>query len=95
MVRQVQEPQGRRKATLEEIDQFKTRERVRADEGLPPWVDPDGTDHLNVLQSSITLRQWADEYCTSPKVLKEFVYEKVAYPTSLHVLCLTARSLSP
>lgn len=31
------------------------------------------------LRSSKTLRQWADEYCASPKSLKEFVYHKVLY----------------
>lgn len=31
----------------------------------------------DVLNSSWTLRQWADHYCSSPKYLKEFTYEKV------------------
>jgi hypothetical protein len=31
----------------------------------------------DVLKSSWTLRQWADDYCQSRKIFKEFVYEKV------------------
>jgi hypothetical protein len=31
----------------------------------------------DTLRSSKSLREWADEYCASPKYLKEFVYEKV------------------
>lgn len=76
MVRQVQAPQGRRKAK-EETSSFKAREYERAEKGLPPWARRDGNQDLDVLQSSQTLRQWADEYCSSPKYLKEFVYEKV------------------
>ncbi|KAF8642370.1 hypothetical protein AX16_009638 [Volvariella volvacea WC 439] len=86
MVRQVQTPQGRRKATSEETAAFKEREHLRAERGLPPWVDPDGTDHLLVLQSSQTLRQWADEYCASNKLLKEFVYEKFVHGWNLQAL---------
>lgn len=57
--------------------------------GLPPWVrEEDGDRTLlegstetlgNPLRSSKTLRQWADEYCESPKYLKEFTYEKVSH----------------
>ena len=35
--------------------------------------------HLYGLRSSKTLRQWADEYCASPKKNKEFVYKKVLF----------------
>lgn len=78
MVRQVQAPEGRRKATKDETASFKLWESERADKGFPPWASRDGKQDLNVLQSSQTLRQWADEYCASPKYLKEFVYEKVS-----------------
>jgi len=37
---------------------------------------PRGADR-DVLKSSWTLRQWADDYCQSRKIFKEFVYEKV------------------
>ncbi|KAH9962212.1 hypothetical protein BC827DRAFT_1130653 [Russula dissimulans] len=39
---------------------------------------PRGADR-DVLKSSWTLRQWADNYCQSRKIFKEFVYEKVIY----------------
>lgn len=42
----------------------------------------------DVLNSSWTLRQWADDYCSSPKYLKEFTYEKV---TSLPILLRRCR----
>ena len=52
--------------------------------GQPPWVGRvdntifDGSiADLNGLKSSKSLRQWADEYCASPKKKKEFVYKKV------------------
>jgi hypothetical protein len=77
MVRQVQAPEGRRKATKEETLSFKAWEHERTEKGFPPWASRDGNQDLHVLQSSQTLRQWADEYCSSPKYLKEFVYEKV------------------
>lgn len=83
MVRQVQRPEGRRKATKEEIEDFKSWKHERPSKGLPPWAGRDGKDGLDVLQSSQTLRQWADEYCASPKLLKEFVYEKVSFMTIL------------
>ncbi|TFK77125.1 hypothetical protein BDN72DRAFT_890898 [Pluteus cervinus] len=92
MVRQVQAPQGRRKATKEEIKSFKAREHYRHDKGLPPWIDPDGTDHLAVLQSSQTLRQWADEYCASPKILKEFLYEKFVHGWDIAALETAVRA---
>ncbi|KAF9568414.1 hypothetical protein CPC08DRAFT_702434 [Agrocybe pediades] len=62
-----------------------------AEEGypLPPdWtnvrdaqLDPAAflVDETHTLRSSKTLRQWADEYCQSPKKLKEFVYTKTPY----------------
>ena len=37
------------------------------------------TAEKDTLRSSKTLRQWADEYCQSPKQLKEFVYTKVMH----------------
>lgn len=56
----------------------------RMSRGLPPWAsNTDGrsedtsNDGVTALQSSKTVRQWADDYCASQKYLKEFVYEKV------------------
>jgi len=56
-------------------------------QGPPPWDCAvtgvnitDGSDaHLDGLRSSKSLRQWVDEYCASPKVMKEFVFKKVVY----------------
>ncbi|KAG5639220.1 hypothetical protein H0H81_005294 [Sphagnurus paluster] len=86
MVRQVQHPDGRRKATKEETASFKAWEHQRAENGYPPWARRDGSEYLNVLQSSQTLRQWADEYCSSPKYLKEFVYEKFVHGWNIQAL---------
>ncbi|KAJ7125604.1 hypothetical protein C8R43DRAFT_1029504 [Mycena crocata] len=85
MVREVDTPEGKRKATRAEIKLFKGWLDDRTARGLPPWVT--GIDawsegmsaRANVMKSSRTLRQWADLYCASPKHLKEFTYEKVVY----------------
>ncbi|KAI0076075.1 hypothetical protein K474DRAFT_1698656 [Panus rudis PR-1116 ss-1] len=83
----------RRKATAEEKKVAEHWGRIRKARGLPPWVGP-GTSlqswnlamnpavdfhQTNVLKSSKTLREWADEYCASNKHLKEFTYRKVVY----------------
>ncbi|KAI0639454.1 hypothetical protein C8Q77DRAFT_1069484 [Trametes polyzona] len=81
---------GRRKATKEEIKAAKERKRLREAHGLPPWIapGPDSWYHstglvappeAQVLRSSKSLREWADEYCRSDKLLKEFTYTKVVY----------------
>lgn len=85
MVREVEYPTGTgtREATNAENKTQKLKETERIKRGLPPWVnDLDGSHEatqgdLESLQSSKSLRQWADEYCASPKYLKEFVFQKV------------------
>jgi hypothetical protein len=68
MVREVDSPEGKRKATRAEIKLFKGWVDDRTARGLPPWVtNVDGyseslTLNPTVLKSSRTLRQWADEY---------------------------------
>ncbi|KAJ6604625.1 hypothetical protein DFH09DRAFT_1123331 [Mycena vulgaris] len=85
MVREVDSPEGKRKATRAEVKLFKGWLEDRTARGLPPWVSSidawsEGmSTNATVLKSSRTLRQWADEYCASPKSLKEFTYEKVVY----------------
>ena len=88
MVREFEESTGtgRQVAKRKEIKYYKEWEEKRKGLGLPPWasrVDNSITDgssgHLDGLRSSKTLRQWADEYCASPKYLKEFVYKKVLF----------------
>jgi hypothetical protein len=92
MVREIESPEGRRKATRDEIKTCKAWSRQRIGSGFPPWVGSDNSHAtasgmlggINVLKSSKTLRQWADDYCASPKVLKEFLYEKVSL-TEFHI----------
>ncbi|KAJ7487574.1 hypothetical protein B0H11DRAFT_2013955 [Mycena galericulata] len=95
MVREIDSPEGKRKATRAEIKLFKGWIADRTARGLPPWVSSsegwvpstDGTtSNAPVLKSSRTLRQWADEYCASPKYLKEFTYEKVPYGWNIRQL---------
>ncbi|KZT65591.1 hypothetical protein DAEQUDRAFT_768757 [Daedalea quercina L-15889] len=78
----------RRHASKKEAKLEKARQQERWDRGLPPWASLDSREHgpagaeiqhTRVLKSSQTLRQWADEYCASDRVLKEFTYEKVVY----------------
>ncbi|PPR05689.1 hypothetical protein CVT26_008930 [Gymnopilus dilepis] len=89
---QLRDDKGRRRATRRERKAYERWVEKRAGLGFPPWVreidveqrvvvDPASVSTLDsvALRSSKTLRQWADEYCESPKYLKEFVYEKVAY----------------
>ena len=78
-------PSGRRDATKEEIKAAKERKKTRQACGLPPWVavgpeswlQQQAPERAVVLESSKSLRQWADEYCASDKLLKEFTYTKV------------------
>ena len=77
----------RRKATKQEIKSARAWKESRGQRGLPPWVGPGSvqpgsvaagvTAEANVMKSSKTMREWADEYCASDKWLKEFTYEKV------------------
>ncbi|KAJ7244773.1 hypothetical protein B0H12DRAFT_1128727 [Mycena haematopus] len=92
MVREIDSPEGKRKAARAEIKLFKGWVDDRTARGLPPWVTgleayaQAMSSDATVLKSSRTLRQWADEYCASPKYLKEFVYEKVPYGWNIRQL---------
>ncbi|KAJ8521055.1 hypothetical protein ONZ45_g2194 [Pleurotus djamor] len=84
---------GRRSASSEEESSYEKWDKIRRRSGLPPWATEyqreDGTSNGNgttVLRSSRTLREWADEYCQSQKLLKEFVYEKVLYGWNIEEL---------
>jgi hypothetical protein len=81
----------RKKATRKEAKRYLEWVRKRQQLGFPPWMREE-EEGLHVdggiqsfeensvsLRSSKTLRQWADEYCASPKYLKEFVYQKVLH----------------
>lgn len=84
MSREVGLPGDTAKADRSSLNRFKAWRVEREKRGLPPWVGPDdgpigtGTSQrLDTLKSSWTLRQWADDYCQSRNIFKEFVYEKV------------------
>jgi hypothetical protein len=87
MSREVGLPGDTIKADSDARKQFKAWRVERHRHGLPPWVRPDDgrregsnsfrTGNTDALKSSWTLRQWADNYCQSRKIFKEFVYEKV------------------
>lgn len=68
MVREIDAPEGKRKADRAEIKLFKGWIAERTALGLPPWVvsidpSPEGVaPQANVLKSSKTLREWADHY---------------------------------
>ncbi|KAG8219789.1 hypothetical protein J3R82DRAFT_761 [Butyriboletus roseoflavus] len=47
----------------------------------------------SVLKSSWTLRQWADDYCSSKKFFKEFEYHKVVYGWNFDALKAATRSI--
>ncbi|KAJ7492644.1 hypothetical protein FB451DRAFT_541865 [Mycena latifolia] len=90
--RDVESPEGKRKAKRAEVKLFKGWLEDRTARGLPPWVTSidawsEGmSPNATVLKSSRTLREWADEYCASPKYLKEFTYEKVVYGWNIRQL---------
>lgn len=89
MNREVGLPGDTIKADRSTMKQFKAWRVERHKRGLPPWVGPIDTSDgatsfrtsavhsMDVLKSSWTLRQWADDYCQSRSIFKEFVYEKV------------------
>jgi hypothetical protein len=84
MSREVGIPGDTAKADRSTMKRFKAWRVEREKRGLPPWVGPDdalfrtsAVQRLDVLKSSWTLRQWADDYCQSRNIFKEFVYEKV------------------
>lgn len=88
MVRQTTMPWGKpRKSTRRENKAFKNWLRNNYLNGLPPWVSgphawksllPDEEQAHATLRSSPTIREWADQYTASDKIMKEFVFEKVS-----------------
>lgn len=86
MFREVGISSEKHKAKKAELDAAKAWDKERDSRGFPPWIGSDyawredqpHVMHSNsVLRSSWTLRQWADDYCSSRKFLKEFEYHKV------------------
>ena len=73
-----------RKAKRKENKQYSNYRKQLEASGLPPWLaNIDGRSTQDGLKSSKSMREWADDYCASPKHLKEFVYVKV----SAHLSC--------
>jgi len=85
---------SKKEAESAQVKRFKAWSEERITRGLPPWVGPSDAASrepgykadavmqprvTDVLRSSWTLRQWADNYCASRAKLKEFVYEKVQF----------------
>jgi len=90
MSKEVGLPGETTKADRSTVKHFKAWRLERQRRGLPPWVGPNDDASFqvptsavqrsystNVLKSSWTLRQWADDYCQSRNIFKEFVYKKV------------------
>ncbi|KAJ2920306.1 hypothetical protein MD484_g247, partial [Candolleomyces efflorescens] len=57
-----------------------------------PWVESLAEIEQHPLRSSKTVRQWADEYCASPKHLKEFVYTQELYGWNMQQIESAIRS---
>ncbi|KAG1757604.1 hypothetical protein EDB19DRAFT_1658117 [Suillus lakei] len=92
----------KRKARKSERKAAKAWDTERARRGFPPWI---GSDYAwredqpcvmqanGVLKSSWTLRQWADDYCSSRKYSKEFNYHKIAYGWNFEAIRVAAISV--
>jgi hypothetical protein len=102
-VRRVEEQDGislqKRAATRKEGKAIDRLRKYRVDNGVPPWIQMDERATIMyhrpngpVYRSSRTVRQWADDYCASDKLLKEFVYEKVRMTAVCQVQANTANS---
>lgn len=99
----------RRQATSGELKRAKKWRKEQESHGLPPWIGPDADwnvgdglmqldrDHVNVMKSSRTVRQWADQYCASNRYFKEFTYKKVSkwntQSSQYHISMIDAHAL--
>ncbi|KIM29861.1 hypothetical protein M408DRAFT_67374 [Serendipita vermifera MAFF 305830] len=79
----------RRQSTWTEIWKARKQRSLKAQNGQPPWV-PNG--HLGEFHraantkttcSTLTLREWINDYCTSSKTLKELQFDKSIYGWNL------------
>ncbi|ESK96142.1 hypothetical protein Moror_7283 [Moniliophthora roreri MCA 2997] len=103
MFREIENHTGKYRARRGEVKKFQRWGKYREGHGLPPWAPDsrlalDGGEFYddtpgNTLMSSKTLREWADEYCASPKHLKEFTYRKVVYGWDLEFVQDRVQSL--
>lgn len=73
--------------------------KFKEENGYPPWAQTENFDtaipmsERNGIRSSRTVRDWADEYCASDKLLKEFVFEKVVHGWNIETLRQAVDSL--
>ncbi|KAG9314336.1 hypothetical protein JVU11DRAFT_5128 [Chiua virens] len=102
MFREVGVSSEKRKAKKAEVKSAKVWDSERESKGFPPWVSsgyawredqPHIMDGNSVLKSSWTLRQWADDFCSSRRFLKEFEYRKVVYGWNFDALKAATRSV--
>ncbi|KAH8835709.1 hypothetical protein DL96DRAFT_1575314 [Flagelloscypha sp. PMI_526] len=87
MVRQTRPPWGPlQKSGRRENKAFQRWQKDNHMSGTPPWISGDrawkSTEDDSALPvaglcNSRTIRDWADEYCKSEKLMKEFVFEKL------------------
>ena len=88
MYKEVGTPGQTTKVDIATTNSFEAWVNKRRSRGIPPWVAeeqlanfPGGAleraNSVNAARSSWTLRQWADDYCQSGMIFKEFVYRKV------------------
>lgn len=78
-----------RRATREERKGEKLFTKWLADSGLPPWTSMSAYDSMSgspdavrrpaplPLAPQLSVREWADDYCQSTKILKDFNFRKV------------------
>lgn len=79
-----------RAATRKERRRLDNFSRWRATWGLAPWTpmsayqeyDTEDVQYPVSAHPSMTVRQWADDYCHSQKIMKEFNFKKVMCFTS-------------
>jgi hypothetical protein len=89
-----------RVATANEESQAQHWTQTRKSCGLPPWVtrgqhEQGHAGATTALSSSLSLRQWIDQYCMCTKSLKQFNFNKVGHfgCPPLFVLYLTKRQV--
>lgn len=83
---------SRRQSTRTERKDAENWRLFKEKSGYPPWVQGNNIGDIQrppnnlVTRSSRTFREWADDYCASDKLLKEFVFEKVVYGWNIGAL---------
>ncbi|KIM29866.1 hypothetical protein M408DRAFT_67255 [Serendipita vermifera MAFF 305830] len=81
-----------RQSTWTEIWKASKQRSLKAQNGQPPWVQNGhlGESHraanTKTTCSTLTLREWINDYCTSSKTLKELQFDKSIYGWNLSSL---------